>query len=84
MTIWGGETNAGGVLSSQDTGSRWRAKRARSVGMGECHSALGEAFDIGRLVELGVPKKSGVSPAQVIRKDENDVWLFSSISADRE
>lgn len=68
-----GDAVAGGVLTGQNGSPGRRAKWLR-VGVGEAHSARGEAIDVRGLVVFGAVD-AGVHPAHVIDEEEDDVGL---------
>lgn len=64
---------ASGVLSGQETGSGWGAKRL-CIGIGKPHRPLRKAVDIWRLIILGAIR-STVSPAHVVGQKEDHIRL---------
>ena len=68
-----GEPNSRRGLSGENTGTGGRAKRAGGIGPGEGHAAFCEALDIWSLIELGLPMQGGVSPAEIICNNEDNV-----------
>ena len=72
----------GRVLTGHYRGSRRRADRTCSVGVGEQHTLLGQPVDIGRLVQVATVA-GHILPAEVIGKDENKIQSLSQLTACR-
>lgn len=70
-----GKSGAGWSLASKDASTGGGAERAGGVSTGEGHAAFRETFNVGSFVELGMTVESGVSPAEVIGKYEENVGL---------
>ena len=67
-----GHADVGGVLAGEDARPGRAADGAGGIGVGEPHAALGQAVEVGRLVEAA-PLAAEVPPAHIIDENEDNV-----------
>lgn len=60
------------IHARHDGRTRWRTDRACRVRVGELHALLGQAVQVGRLVEIAAERAES-GPAQVVRQEEDDI-----------
>lgn len=73
-----GDSVAGRMQTGQQAGASWRTPRTDGVRPRESHSAFGQPLDVRRLVKPGRAVERGVTPAEVIGEDDDDVRLLCS------
>ena len=73
VAIGRGEPGAGRSLPGENAGACRRAKRTRGISAREGHSPLRESLEVWRLVKLCRAVERGVTPAEIIGDDEDDI-----------
>lgn len=75
--VGAGNSVAEGIASGEATSPRRGTDRCAGVVTGESHAGLGHSVEVGRL-DVRVAVEAGISPAEVIRHAEDDVWALRS------
>ena len=76
VAVGHGDARSCRTQPGEDSRTRGRAQRTRRIHPCESHAALRQPFDIRCLIKLRRAIERGVTPAKIISKDDDHVWLI--------